>query len=65
MSNKKEKLSLEKLKQLEELQKMLIKQGGSKNGQDKFPKGIPPGLSGMAKKPSIFTPKGFLIAISA
>lgn len=63
MTNKKEKLSLEKLKQLEELQKMMIKQSGSKNGHGKFAKGMPPGLSGMAKKPSIFTPKGFLIAI--
>lgn len=63
MSNKKEKLSLEKLKQLEELQKMMVNQSGSKIGQGKSPKGMPLGLPGMAKKPSIFTPKGFLIAI--
>lgn len=60
----KDKLSLEKLKQLEELQKMMIKQTDSKkSAPGKLPKGMPAGLPGMAKKPSIFTPKGLLIAI--
>ena len=64
MPNKKDKLSLEKLKQLEELQKMMIKQtGDKKNAPGKLPQGMPAGLPGMAKKPSIFTPKGLLIAI--
>ena len=63
MPNKKEKLSLEKLKQLEELQKMMIKQTGNKVSPGKSPKGMPAGLPGMAKKPSIFTPKGLLISI--
>ena len=63
MPNKKEKLSLEKLKQIEELQKMMIKQTGNKNTIGKQPQAMPAGLPGMAKKPSIFTPKGLLISI--
>ena len=64
MPSKKDKLSLEKLKQLEELQKMMIKQTDSKKkAPGKLPQGLPTGLPGIAKKPSIFTPKGLLIAI--
>lgn len=63
MPNKKDKLSLEKLKQLEELQKMMIKQSGNKKSTaGKLPP-MSAGLPGIAKKPSIFTPKGLLIAI--
>ena len=62
MSDNKQKISLEKLKQLEELQKMMIKQ--QKNGTNKnIPGSLPPGLQGKVNKPSIFTPKGFFISI--
>ncbi len=63
MPNKKEKLSSEKLKQLEELQKMMIKQSGSKKAPSKMPNPALAGIPEMAKKTSVFTPKGLLIAV--
>jgi HlyD family type I secretion membrane fusion protein len=55
MANNKEKLSPEKLKQLEELRKMMIQHSGGDVHKGELPN-IP-------KRPSIFTPKGLLIAI--
>lgn len=52
----KQKLTPEKLKQLQQLQQMMMQQKGG------IPQGIPPELAG-AKQPSKFTPKGMLIAI--
>jgi HlyD family secretion protein len=60
MPNKKEKLSLEKLKKLEELQKMLVKQQDGKTVESQ---GLPEGMEGVAKRPRWFSPKGFLISI--
>jgi HlyD family secretion protein len=61
MSNKKEKLSLEKLKKLEELQEMLIRKQASNS--DAQQQKLPSEMEGFAKKPSVFTPKGLLISI--
>ncbi|MDP4709409.1 MAG: HlyD family secretion protein [Rickettsiaceae bacterium] len=52
------KLSPEKLKQLQQLQQMMMQQQKNGNAQQ----GLPPGL-GMPKAPSKLTPKGMLIAI--
>jgi len=52
------KLSPEKLKQLQQLQQMMMQQQKNGNAQQ----GLPPGL-GTPKPPSKFTPKGMFIAI--
>ena len=54
----KQKLTPEKLKQLQQLQQILMQQKGGG-----MPQGIPPELAGMKKRPSKLGPKGMLIAI--